>query len=151
MKASTAARRMKLHPEQCINLPFPVGCQVWCNLRSCGGDESGIVNGGIGAERSGMELESKSGMVEHSDVPVKNSGSRLGLGGSASTSYVAETVSFSGGFVSAVYLDLVASTILYEVTPIANSDKFDAKKTSFSGESLFSGEFYFSREHFEFD
>lgn len=142
MKASTAATRMKLHPEQCQNLPFPIGCKVWYDLRSGRGDEGGIVNGSVGAEWSGIELESKSGMAEQSDLPVNKWASHLGLGGGASTNDAAEALSFSDGFVSAVYLDLVASTILYEVTSSANFDKFDDKKTSASGESLFSGKFF---------
>ncbi|KAL7522506.1 hypothetical protein ACHAWX_007201 [Stephanocyclus meneghinianus] len=138
MKASTAATRMKLHPEQCQNLPFPIGCKVWYDLRSGRGDESGIVNGSVGAEWSGIELESKSGMAEQSDLPVNKWASHLGLGGGASTNDAAEALSFSDGFVSAVYLDLVASTILYEVTSSANFDKFDDKKTSASECNFFS-------------
>eukprot|EP00804_Cyclotella_cryptica_P016816 CCRYP_001808-RA/>CCRYP_001808-RA protein AED:0.02 eAED:0.02 QI:136/1/1/1/1/1/4/2242/969 len=147
MQASTTAARMKLHPEQCQNLPFPVGCHVWYDLRPGRHDDGGVINGGIGADPSGVDLESTIGTEEYNDILVKKWGYLLDVEGSASTSVAAEskdtkdpshqTMSFSSGFVSGAYLDLAASTILYEVTPIANSAMFDDSKKSFSECKLF--------------
>jgi hypothetical protein len=131
-----APSKVKLQPDQTENLPYPVGCEVWYNIRT-GGDGIAAKN-----EKTRQKSEGGGGMTKHGDLMMKKWGSLLGgnasddvdaknkvIAGQNSTCY--SQLTFCVGVVSAVYLDLMASSIGYEVTPIKHNEKMPPGNSQF--------------------
>ena len=98
---------MKLNLEQCSNLPFPIGCRVWYDIKL--------------DARNNVAANDISGAVNHGAVMERKWGALLG-GIASDEKRHHDTFSFRRGFVSAAFLDMMASNILYEITPINDVD-----------------------------
>jgi hypothetical protein len=108
---------MKLDEEQCSNLPFPVGCRVWYNLKL---DElrcNEISNTNKDSTLHAATMEQKwDGLLGESNTAV---------------AAVKAVLTFKSGIVSAIYLDMAVRAIMYEISPLND----DAEETSFPGAS----------------
>ena len=99
---------MKLNQEQCLNLPFPIGCPVWYDIR--------VTNdGGRHHHAAAAAAAAASERREYDDTNRR--------GDSSGELF---EFAFKSGIVSAAYLDIAASNILYEITP-ANGSKMNGK------------------------
>ena len=98
---------MKLNQEQCLNLPFPIGCPVWYDIR--------VTNYG-GRQHHAAARATMSERREYDDDTNRRGDSSGAL----------FEFAFKSGIVSAAYLDIAASNILYEITP-ADGSKMNGK------------------------
>jgi hypothetical protein len=90
---------MKLNEEQCSNLPFPVGCQVWYNINL---DELRCNDISNANALHAAAMEEKWG----------------GLLGASNTAAAKAVLTFNSGIVSAAYLDMNVRSIMYEISPL---------------------------------
>jgi len=109
---------MKLNQEQCLNLPFPIGCPVWYDIR--------VTNDG---GRQHHAAAAASERREYDDDTNRR-------GSTATKRGVLFEFAFKSGIVSAAYLDIAASNILYEITP-ANGSKMNDKNFYSDNELLY--------------
>ena len=108
---------MKLNHEQCSQLPFPIGCRVWYNIRT---DELPSSGGGGAVTNTSTSTAVRSvdhgDGTEHRSAPVDAESSDIGQ------TSIRGPLTFEHGVVSAAYLDVMVSNILYEVKPDGGVD-----------------------------
>ena len=107
---------MKLNEEQCLNLPFPIGCLVWYDIRIKNDGEKYHAAATISERREQYDTEKRGGSSGGTDNTA------------TATNRGVFEFAFKCGIVSAAYLDIAASNILYEVTP-ANGLKMNGSST----------------------
>ncbi|KAL7505756.1 hypothetical protein ACHAXN_006671 [Cyclotella atomus] len=109
---------MKLNEEQCSNLPFPVGCQVWYNINL---DELRCNDISNANALHAAAMEEKWG----------------GLLGASNTTAAKAVLTFNSGIVSAAYLDMNVRSIMYEISPLNDDGETSSpEKSMYSDKEL---------------
>ena len=110
------APRMKLNQEQCSHLPFPIGCRVWYNIRTDDFGGSGAATNASTSTVVGAVGRGAAATEQGSSAPLSSESAVIG------PNSIHGPLTFEHGVVSAAYLDVIASNILYEVKPEAGME-----------------------------